>query len=168
VCGPRASPSRGVPWAIHPSPLNKVLTFPGNSPDNTIRPERPTLFSRGRENKEGTDMIEETIKKIENRIKESSSGGQAGDKNMEELVVLLETLRSEVAELSKTDAEHAESIAGFAKVSAHEATRRDQNPELLKLSVKGLASSVEGIESSHPRVVEVVNRISVMLSNMGI
>jgi hypothetical protein len=113
-------------------------------------------------------MIEETIKKIESRIKESPSEGGAGDKNMEELVALLETLKNEVAELSKTDAEHAESIAGFAKISAHEATRREPNPELLKLSVKGLASSVEGIESSHPRVVEVVNRISVMLSNMGI
>ena len=113
-------------------------------------------------------MIEETIRKIETRIEESKKRGNEKDEGMEELVQLLETLKSEVAELSKTHAERAESIAGFAKVSAHEATRKEQNPELLKLSIKGLASSVEGIENSHPQLVEIVNRISVMLSNMGI
>ena len=113
-------------------------------------------------------MIDETIRKIEKKISESKKLDQAEDRSMAELVQLLETLKEEVAELSKTHQERAESIAGFAKVSAHEATRREQNPELLKLSVKGLASSVEGIESSHPQLVEIVNRISVMLSNMGI
>jgi hypothetical protein len=113
-------------------------------------------------------MIEETIKMIEARIKESAKPDKAGDESMAELAGLLGRLKNEVAELSKTNAEHAESIAGFAKISAHEATRREQNPELLELSVKGLASSVEGIESSHPALVELVNRISVMLSNMGI
>ncbi|HEY3276234.1 MAG TPA: DUF4404 family protein [Syntrophorhabdaceae bacterium] len=113
-------------------------------------------------------MIEETIKKIETRIKKSGQPKGAQDKNAAELVELLAQLKTEVAELSKTHADHAESIAGFAKVSAHEATRQDQNPELLQLSVKGLASSVEGIESSHPNLVELVNRISVMLANMGI
>ena len=113
-------------------------------------------------------MIDETIRKIENKIAESKKRDEAEDPNMAELVNLLETLKNEVAELSKTHGERAESIAGFAKVSAHEATRQDQNPELLKLSVKGLASSVEGIESSHPQLVELVNRLSVMLSNMGI
>jgi hypothetical protein len=113
-------------------------------------------------------MIEETIKKIETRITESRKGQGAPDKDMGELLGLLAQLKEEVSELSRTHAEHAESIAGFAKVSAHEAMRSDQNPELLRLSVKGLSSSVEGIESSHPSLVELVNRISVMLSNMGI
>jgi hypothetical protein len=113
-------------------------------------------------------MIDETIKKIEKKIAQSKKADEVEDKNMAELVQLLETLKNEVADLSKTHEERAESIAGFAKVSAHEATRREQNPELLKLSIKGLASSVEGIESSHPQLVEIVNRISVMLSNMGI
>lgn len=112
-------------------------------------------------------MIDETIAKIEKRIRESKPDA-ARDKDMEDLVALLETLKREVAELSKTHAEHAQSIAGFADVSTHEAIRKDQNPELLKLSLKGLSSSVEGFESSHPELVEIVNRISVMLSNMGI
>lgn len=140
-----------------------MLTFPGVSPDNICRGYRLS-----REEKKEIKMIDETIKKMEQKIAQSKKQDAEEDKSMKELVQLLETLKEEVAELSKTHEERAESIAGFAKVSTHEATRQDQNPELLKLSVKGLASSVEGIESSHPRLVEIVNRISVMLSNMGI
>jgi TRAP-type uncharacterized transport system substrate-binding protein len=62
----------------------------------------------------------------------------------------------------------AESFTGFAQTSAHEATRKDKNEDLLDLSLKGLTSSVNELESSHPKLVEIVNRISYMLSNMGI
>ncbi|HEX7576724.1 MAG TPA: DUF4404 family protein, partial [Verrucomicrobiae bacterium] len=75
---------------------------------------------------------------------------------------------TEVGALSKTHGEQAESIAGFAQLSAHEATRGAQNPQLRELSVRGLQSSVEGFEKSNPRLVEIVNRISNTLSNLGI
>ena len=85
-----------------------------------------------------------------------------------ELMQLLGTLKSEVAELSKTHGEQAQSIAGFTEVSAHEATRAEQNPELLRLSLQGLGSSVRELEESHPRLVQIVNAISSALSNLGI
>ena len=66
---------------------------------------------------------------------------------------MLGTLKSEVAELSKTHGEEAQSIAGFTELSAHEATRTEQNPELLRLSLEGLGSSVQSFERSHPRLV---------------
>jgi queuine/archaeosine tRNA-ribosyltransferase len=81
---------------------------------------------------------------------------------------LLGTLKSEVAKLSQTHGEQAESIAGFTQLSAHEATRTEQNPELLKLSLDGLGSSVRGFEESHPRLVRIVNAISNTLANLGI
>jgi hypothetical protein len=81
---------------------------------------------------------------------------------------LLARLKTEVGALSKTHGEQAESIAGFAQLSAHEATRGEQNPQLRELSVRGLQSSVEGFEKSHPHLVEIVNRISNTLSNLGI
>jgi TRAP-type uncharacterized transport system substrate-binding protein len=84
------------------------------------------------------------------------------------LLRLLSSLQDEVSELSKIDNEQAESITGFAQTSAHEATRKDKNEDLLDLSLKGLTSSVGELESSHPKLVEIVNRISQMLSNMGI
>ena len=110
-------------------------------------------------------MIEKTVEKIESRIQGADAIG--GEKKSE-LLHLLSTLKSEVAELSKTNADQARSITGFTELSAHEATREQQNPELLKLSLSGLSSSVEGFEKSHPRLVQIVNTISNTLSNLGI
>jgi hypothetical protein len=110
-------------------------------------------------------MIEDTIGKIEARIQGAET---IKEDRRGELLQLLGTLKSEVAALSKTHGEQAQSIAGFAEVSAHEATRAEQNPTLLKLSLQGLGSSVQELEKSHPRLVQIVNAISNTLSNLGI
>ena len=110
-------------------------------------------------------MIEDTIGKIESRIQ---SADAIKDDRKQELMELLGTLKAEVAKLSKTHEEQAESIAGFAERSALEATRTEQNPQLLQLSLQGLSSSVEEFEKSHPQLVRIVNAISNTLSNLGI
>jgi hypothetical protein len=110
-------------------------------------------------------MIAETLGKIEARIQ---GAGVLKEESKKELLVLVSTLKSEVAELSRTHSEQAESIAGFAEVSTHEATRQEKNPELLELSLKGLSASVAGFESSHPRLVDIANTICNTLSNLGI
>ena len=110
-------------------------------------------------------MIEKTIKSIETKVGDAKS---IDEKDRTELLKLLGELKGEVTELSKTHAEHAESITGFAQVSTHEATRDTKNEELVKLSLKGLTSSVEELETSHPQLVAVVNKISHILANMGI
>jgi queuine/archaeosine tRNA-ribosyltransferase len=110
-------------------------------------------------------MIEDTIGEIETRIQSTDA---IKEERRQELLQLLHTLKSEVAKLEKTHGEQAQSIAGFTQVSAHEATRTEQNPELLKLSLAGLGSSVSGFEESHPQLVRIVNAISNTLSNLGI
>jgi hypothetical protein len=110
-------------------------------------------------------MIRETIAKIEERLKNSAT---LNDQTRQELVSLLGTLKKEVTELSKTDTEHAARIAGYAETSAEEATRPEPNPETLKSSIDSLSTSVEGFETSHPGLVQIVNRIATMLSNLGI
>ncbi len=110
-------------------------------------------------------MLDKTLANIERKITEASS---IGEKERADLLELLTTLKGEVTELSKSQADRAESIAGFTQVSAHEATRAKQNPNLVQLSLKGLASSVDELEATHPNLVETVNRISHILSNMGI
>jgi hypothetical protein len=110
-------------------------------------------------------MIEKTIGEIEAKIRGAVSVSEARKR---ELLQLLGTLKSEVGTLSKTHDEQAQSIADFTKISAHEATREDQNPELRELSVRGLRSSVDGFEQSHPKLVQIVNSISNTLSNLGI
>ena len=109
-------------------------------------------------------MIQDTISKIEERLRVADGGGASKT----ELLNLLSTLKGEIAELSSTHAEQAQSIAGFTAVSAHEATRTDRQPQLVQLSLKGLSSSVEGFEQSHPKLVQVVNSICNTLSNLGI
>ena len=110
-------------------------------------------------------MLETTIKNIENRIENNAAIPQ---KDRSELLQLLSSLERDIQELSKTDREHAESIAGFTQTSAHEATRREKDQNLLNISLNGLSSSVAELETSHPKLVETVNRISYILSNMGI
>jgi archaellum component FlaC len=110
-------------------------------------------------------MIEDTIGQIEAKIRNADA---IKDDRRRELLELVGTLKSEVANLSKTHEEQAQSIAGFAQVSTYEATRTEQNPDLLKLSLQGLKSSVEELEETHPRLVQIVNTISNTLSNLGI
>jgi hypothetical protein len=110
-------------------------------------------------------MIEETIGKIESKIQGADA---IKDERRRELIELLGTLKSEVADLSRTHSEQAESIAAFTEISTREATRSQQNPQLLKLSLEGLSSSVSEFEQSHPRLVQIVNTISSTLANLGI
>jgi anti-sigma factor RsiW len=110
-------------------------------------------------------MIEDTIQQIEARL---TSAENLPPEKRAELSELLAALKREVADLARTHAEEAQSIAGFAQVSAHEATRAEVQPELLQYSLRGLSRSVEGFEESHPRLVQAVNSICTTLSNLGI
>ena len=110
-------------------------------------------------------MIRQTIEAIEARLGQEA---RLTPEHREELLRLLATLKSEVGELSQTHAEEAESIAGFTGLSTQLATRTEPNPRLLELSLEGLATSVNGFEKSHPRLVEIVNSICTTLSNLGI
>ncbi len=110
-------------------------------------------------------MVEQTITQIEERIKKAKS---LDDERKKQLLDLLSTLKTEVSKLSRTDAEDAQSITGFTEVSIHEAMREEKNPQLLKLSLKGLSTSVERFENSHPKLVGIVNSICSALSSIGI
>src|ERR1039458_4232016 len=110
-------------------------------------------------------MIKKTIGEIEAKIRGANA---ISEERKRELLQLLGTLKSEVGALEKTHNEQAESIAGFAQLSAHEATRTKPNPQSLDHSLQGLRSSVDGFEKSHPRLVQIVNAISNTLSNLGI
>jgi hypothetical protein len=110
-------------------------------------------------------MLQDTISNIEGRLKNSST---LNESQRAELLTLLGQLKAEIGQLSKTHQEQAESIASFAEVSAHEATREARNPRLLEHSIGGLKSSVQEFETSHPHLAGLVNRLASMLANMGI
>lgn len=110
-------------------------------------------------------MIQERLDKIEEKLKHSEN---VKENDKAELLTLLTTLRTEIDEFSRTHREQAESIVGFAEVSAHEATRKEKSSDLFDLSLEGLNSSVQGFEVSHPRLVGIINSFCQMLANSGI
>ncbi len=110
-------------------------------------------------------MIEDTIANIESRLQRT---GTFTDEQRKELQTLLHTLKSELTALSKTKSDQARSITGYIDLSTHEATREEKQPHLFRHAIEGLSSSVVGMEVQHPRLTELVNALSQLLSNAGI
>lgn len=110
-------------------------------------------------------MIQNRIEELEQRIAGTST---LNDESREELLKLVAELRKELSYLPEGQSNLAQSITGFAIVTAHEAVRADKNPQLIKLSTEGLRASVEGFENTHPALVEAVNAFCRTLSNLGI
>jgi hypothetical protein len=110
-------------------------------------------------------MIEDTIASIEERLRRAEGMSAA---QRAEMQALLGKLKGELAALSKTDADQARSIAGYVDLSTHELTRSEKQPQLFQHALQGLSSSVAGLEAQHPRLTELVNSLSVLLSNTGI
>ncbi|HXG47902.1 MAG TPA: DUF4404 family protein [Methylomirabilota bacterium] len=110
-------------------------------------------------------MIQDTLNQIERRVAEAEA---IKPEARQELADLVAKLRQEVAQLAETHGDDARSITGFAHISAHEATRDTRNPRLLQIALDGLNRSVAGFEQSHPKLVQVVNRICETLSGLGV
>jgi hypothetical protein len=110
-------------------------------------------------------MIPETLSQIEARVRQT---GSLTEDNKGELLKLLAALRTEIGDLARTKSDEAHRIAAIARNSTEAATHDQTSPELVKQSLDQLASAVSGFEESHPRLVDVVNRIATMLASCGI
>lgn len=110
-------------------------------------------------------MIPETLSQIEARIRET---GSLTEDSKAEFLKLLAALRAEIGDLARTRSDEAHRIAAIARNSTEAATHDQTSPELVKQSLDQLASAVSGFEESHPRLVEVVNRMATMLAGSGI
>ena len=109
-------------------------------------------------------MVDETIARLQAELE----GAEVGAEKRAELLRLLATLRTEVDQIARTDADQARSIAAFAHLSAQEATRPRPRRELLEVSLTGLRKSVQEFERTHPSLVEVVGSLATSLSNLGV
>lgn len=110
-------------------------------------------------------MIQDRIETIEATLRETTN---LSAETRTRLLTLLQELKAEVKPLTASNREAALSIAQFADASVHEATRQEQKPALVEAALKGLSHSVQGFEVSHPKLVQVVDRLALTLSNMGI
>ena len=110
-------------------------------------------------------MIPNTIAEIEARVRQSTS---LSETRRAELLSLLGTLKQEVGELAKTKGEEARNIVEHARVYADEAIGEGGSSAVRQPGLDRLTGSVSEFEETHPKLVEVVNRIALMLSNSGI
>lgn len=109
-------------------------------------------------------MLDDTLKKIESIIANS----RMVEERKTELQELMGDLKGELGELAGTHESQAQSIAGFAKLSSHEATKEPVQEDLVKLSMTGLKMSAEGFEATHPQLARTINAICIALSKAGI
>src|SRR5689334_12257038 len=107
-------------------------------------------------------MIQDRIAQIEAKLAGTSDLPPA---TREELLGLLAELKSEVAALAPAHGPEAQSITRSADAALSLAGQpQGPTPDVLD----EFRASVEGFEASHPRLVQVVDRIAHTLSNMGI
>jgi hypothetical protein len=110
-------------------------------------------------------MIQDRIAKIEATL---SNAQNIPAETRDELLKLLAELKAEVAPLEETHRQQASDIAQFTDAAVQDAMRSEREPEVTAEALKSLASSVGDFEASHPRLVQIVDRIALTLSNMGI
>ncbi|MCU0608394.1 MAG: DUF4404 family protein [Chitinispirillaceae bacterium] len=110
-------------------------------------------------------MVQETISRIETRIRANEA---LSEEKKQELLALVGELKTEMAGLANKDSDSAQSVAGFAESLLHEAIREEKNEELLRHSLDGLKLSVNSFEVSHPTLVGLINTIGQTLWKMGI
>jgi len=101
----------------------------------------------------GAEMIEETIRQIEERLRSSEN---IAPETRTELLTLLSRLRAETKTLPETQPAEP----------AREGTA--DSPESVQDNVEQLRRSVEEFEGSHPQVVQMVNHLATTLSGLGI
>jgi hypothetical protein len=94
-------------------------------------------------------MIQEHIEQIESKVRGAAN---VPSETQAEILGLLESLKAEIATLGQTP--------------PPETPETQIQPE--SGPIHDLTRSVEGFETSHPELVANVNRLAVILSNMGI
>lgn len=109
-------------------------------------------------------MIEDRIFRIEARIHQAKS---ISPEARGELLSLLAALRDDLKALPPASQEDAESVARFAEASAHEVTREEKKPLLAEAALTGLQEAAADFKIAHPKTAGTINRIAMILSNMG-
>ncbi len=110
-------------------------------------------------------MIEQTLKQLQEKVQSSQS---LDDKGKSQVLELLDELKHEVEELSDTHRERAESIATYTKDSTDELLSVPLDSQSLEHSLRGLNSSIEEFEGSHPKLISTVNAFCTRLSSLGL
>lgn len=109
-----------------------------------------------------------SLKKIEVLEKKIEATSQIDTKIKEDLLDLMRSLKNELTDLKNDHPETAHDIANKAQISAEKVLTSNSKKDELQENIEGLQGTVEEFEVSHPKLVEIVNRLCMMLSDLGI
>ncbi len=110
-------------------------------------------------------MIDDRLEQIEAKLQAASN---IPDETKTQLLALIADLKKEVGALAGTHQAQAQAIAHYADVTTQEVTRPGNEPEKVGAALEGLTGSVSGFETTHPKLTQIVNRLAVTLSSVGI
>ncbi len=112
-------------------------------------------------------MFTEKITSIEKKIEQTPAIDQPAK---DELLELLDNLNEELSKLedNSTNMGHSQEIVGKASRFAEQAIADPGATQEIEQSINELKGSVADFEASHPKLVQIINRVCVMLSDIGI
>ncbi|MBV1961719.1 MAG: DUF4404 family protein [Immundisolibacteraceae bacterium] len=112
-------------------------------------------------------MIQEQLEQIEQKIFDND---RLSDDVRNQLLEKLHALQDEleIAQADDFDPESLQSLLGFTQLSAHEALRPQQDPQLFQLALQGVEYNLELFEADHPKLIGLLNSFCMILSDMGI
>ncbi|MCM8525365.1 MAG: DUF4404 family protein [Lentisphaeraceae bacterium] len=101
-------------------------------------------------------MIEDKLKKIEERISQSEN---MSDENKTSVLQLLQELKSEINESSQNvEKDLKQNISDID----------DEDEGIIKSAFNEINNTLSEFEESHPKLVQIVNSICTQLSNSGL
>ena len=109
-----------------------------------------------------------SLKKIEAIEKKIEATSQIDAKIKENLLDLMRSLKTELADLKEIHPTTAHNIADKTQVSTEQVLASNSKQNELQNNIDGLQVTVEEFEVSHPKLVQIVNRLCIMLSDIGI
>jgi len=109
-----------------------------------------------------------SLKKIEAIEKKIEATSQIDAKIKENLLDLMRSLKTELADLKEIHPATAHNIADKTQVSTEQVLASNSKQDELQNNIDGLQVTVEEFEVSHPKLVQIVNRLCMMLSDIGI
>jgi mevalonate kinase len=109
-----------------------------------------------------------SLKKIEAIEKKIEAASQIDAKTKEDLLDLMRSLKIELVDLKEVDPETALNIADKTNLSTEKILTSDNKLNELQKDIDGLQETVGEFEVSHPKLVQIVNRFCMMLSDIGI
>jgi mevalonate kinase len=109
-----------------------------------------------------------SLKKIEAIEKKIEATSQIDAKIKEDLLDLMHSLKTELNSLKDIHPETAHNIADQTGISAEKVLDSPAKEGDLQENIDSLQGTVEEFEASHPKLVQLVNRFCMMLSDIGI